>query len=76
MTEKEFKAWFEGFCEGIEGIPNEKQWEKIKEKIAQLTPEYIQVPSQPYTTPWIVSTNNKLPGYRTSAYTSGGGIKS
>jgi hypothetical protein len=30
----EFKAWFEGFTESIEGLPNKKQWDRIKEKIA------------------------------------------
>lgn len=29
----EFKAWFEGFTEGLEAAPSEKQWDRIKEKI-------------------------------------------
>lgn len=36
MTLSEFKAWFEGFTESIEGksAPTQKQWAKIKEKVA------------------------------------------
>jgi hypothetical protein len=38
MTLSEFKAWFEGFTESIEGksAPTQKQWAKIKEKVAQI----------------------------------------
>ena len=36
MTNGEFKAWFEGFSESIDGRPTIKQFEKIKEKIAML----------------------------------------
>lgn len=36
MTLSEFKAWFEGFTESIEGksAPTQKQWARIKEKVA------------------------------------------
>ena len=34
MQVSEFKAWFEGFTESIEGLPNKKQWERVKEKVA------------------------------------------
>lgn len=34
MTLAEFKAWFEGFTESIEGVPNEAQFAKIKAKVA------------------------------------------
>lgn len=38
MTLSEFKAWFEGFTESIEGkaAPTQKQWAKIKEKVGQI----------------------------------------
>lgn len=36
MTNSEFKAWFEGFSEGIDKVPNAKQWAKIQEKVAQI----------------------------------------
>lgn len=34
MTLSEFKAWFEGFSEGIEAAPTEAQFAKIKAKVA------------------------------------------
>jgi hypothetical protein len=36
MTPQEFKAWFEGFSEGIEDVPTEKQWARVKERIAEI----------------------------------------
>lgn len=36
MTPDQFKAWFEGFCEGITDAPTPEQWAKIKAKIADL----------------------------------------
>jgi hypothetical protein len=33
MNLSEFKAWFEGFTDGLEAAPSEKQWGRIKEKI-------------------------------------------
>src|SRR5262245_15416306 len=36
MTPSEFKAWFEGFAEGIEGVPTLKQWEKIKQRASEI----------------------------------------
>lgn len=36
MTVDEFKAWFEGFCDGIEGSPTVDQWAKIRDKVAKL----------------------------------------
>lgn len=36
MISSEFKAWFEGFTEGIEGAPTKKQFERIKEKVAKI----------------------------------------
>lgn len=38
MTLAEFKAWFEGFTEAIEGAPTEKQWARIKEQIEKIAP--------------------------------------
>ena len=47
MQLSEFKAWFEGFTEGMDGPPNEKQWARIQAKIkeidgAPVTPVYIE----------------------------------
>lgn len=37
MTLSEFKAWFEGFSEGIDTAPTEAQFAKIKAKVALIT---------------------------------------
>jgi hypothetical protein len=39
MNTNEFKAWFEGFTECMEGTPNKKQWEKIKQRVDEITSE-------------------------------------
>lgn len=46
MTLAEFKAWFEGFTESIEGkaAPTQKQWAKIKEKVAAIDGTPITYP--------------------------------
>lgn len=36
MTPSEFKAWFEGYAEGIEDAPSVKQWARIKERVAEI----------------------------------------
>jgi hypothetical protein len=36
MTLAEFKAWFEGFTEGMEAAPDEKQWERIKARVKEI----------------------------------------
>lgn len=36
MTQAEFKAWFEGFTEAIDKAPTQKQWARIKERIAEI----------------------------------------
>lgn len=36
MTLQEFKAWFEGFSENLDGPPDEKKWGRIKTKIAEI----------------------------------------
>jgi hypothetical protein len=45
MRPEEFKAWFSGFTEAIGGMPNEKQWERIKEQVGKLT---AGLPVHPY----------------------------
>lgn len=39
MNLNEFKAWFEGFTDGIDSNPTEKQWEKIKTKVSEIKAE-------------------------------------
>lgn len=36
MTSQEFKAWFDGFSEGIDSAPTENQFEKIKAKVVEI----------------------------------------
>lgn len=51
MTPAEFKAWFEGFCEAIDGAPTEEQFAKIREKVSELSSvEYVPPhwPSKPW----------------------------
>jgi hypothetical protein len=37
VTLSEFKAWFEGFTDNIDGAPTPEQWAKVKEKVALLS---------------------------------------
>lgn len=59
MNANEFKAWFSGFIENIEDVPNKEQWEKIKEKVNSVQISYGPIqysfPVYPYQQPF--STN-------------------
>lgn len=44
MTLSEFKAWFEGFSEGIEAAPTAEQFAKIKAKVALIDGSPITYP--------------------------------
>lgn len=44
MTPSEFKSWFDGFTEGLEGIPNDKQWERIKERVSDINGQPTSYP--------------------------------
>lgn len=58
MTLSEFKAWFEGFTEGIDGAPSAKQFEKIKAEVNEISgtpityPIYIDRWVNPYRPYW------------------------
>lgn len=42
MTLQEFKAWFEGFAEGMHGEPpTAKQWARIKARVAEIDGKQI-----------------------------------
>ena len=47
MTPAEFKSWFDGFTEGMDGPPSAKQWKKITDNVkaidgtSVLTPVYV-----------------------------------
>lgn len=36
MNLSEFKAWFDGFTESMEGKPTDKQWKRIKEQVKKI----------------------------------------
>lgn len=36
MTLAEFKAWFDGFTEDMEAVPNAKQWKRIKARVKEI----------------------------------------
>ena len=54
MKLDEFKAWFEGFTESMEGRPTDKQWKRIKEQVKKIDgtpvsyPVYIDHYFRPY----------------------------
>ena len=39
MNLPEFKAWFEGFTENLDGAPTKAQWKKIEKKVEGLVEE-------------------------------------
>ncbi len=53
MTPNEFKAWFEGFSEAVDGAPTPAQWQRISEKVALLTVGWV---SPPVAVPHIIRT--------------------
>jgi len=58
MTQQEFKAWFDGFTEAMEGPPNKKQWGRIKERVKEIDgaaithPLFVDRYWQRYGTPY------------------------
>ena len=74
MTLAEFKSWFEGFSEMMEAAPNEKQWERIKARVAEINgtvttyPVFIDRYVQPYRYWWENGPSIRpLPTYYSSA---------
>lgn len=39
MILNEFKAWLDGYCDGMCGAPNDTQWSKIKKRLAEVDGE-------------------------------------
>lgn len=86
MTLSEFKAWFEGFTENIDGIPSKKQWARIRKRVNEIsdtpTPFFVERylrPYYPYQSNWVlcdsgktaaVVTNSTLPQNSTACYTA------
>ncbi|MCA0032723.1 hypothetical protein [Mesorhizobium sp. B263B2A] len=67
MKLNEFKAWFEGYTESMEGTPSKKQWERIKEQVAAVDgvaitptsyPVYIDRYVRPYWHPTYWATTS------------------
>lgn len=53
MKASEFKAWFEGFSEGIGKLPNAKQWSLIRERAESIESEsQLTVWGGGYLQPW------------------------
>lgn len=44
MTLSEFKAWFEGFTESMDGPPSQKAWERIQARVKEITGTPISYP--------------------------------
>jgi len=59
MKLTEFKAWFEGYTESMTAPPNEKQWERIKARIAEIDGQpvvrevFVDRYVRPYYERWI-----------------------
>ena len=58
MNMSEFKAWFYGFTENIDGAPSAKQWKRIREQVGQIdetdhvfmdsyVPQFVEPSPQP-----------------------------
>lgn len=54
MTPSEFKAWFDGFCEGIEGAPSKAQFERIKEQVEKIAAVRVEYQPSPHIQPGTV----------------------
>lgn len=54
MTLQEFKAWFEGFSEIMDGPPDAKQWDRIKARVSEIDSKPISYPVyiDRYVTPY------------------------
>lgn len=61
MKLDEFKAWFEGFTEGLEGAPTAKQWKRIKERVGEIDGMAISYPV--YVDRYWPALGPALPGY-------------
>jgi len=62
MNTAEFKAWFHGFTEGMDGPPSKKQWERIKEVVAA-----VDGAATPY---WVYLRDYGYPYWHSTTYGS------
>lgn len=59
MTPSEFKCWFQGYTEALEGVPSETQWKRIKACVAEIDGRAITEH---------VYINRYVPGYYPNYY--------
>ncbi|HKI60729.1 MAG TPA: hypothetical protein VKA31_00400 [Mariprofundaceae bacterium] len=45
MTPLEFKAWFEGFTEAMDGEPTPDQWKKVKRRVSEIDGHPVTYPT-------------------------------
>ncbi len=64
MNLPEFKAWFEGFTEAMDGPPGAKAWKRIQERVGAIVPE---------PTPWPVIVR-EYPSYWRGPYWAHNGM--
>lgn len=74
MTLQEFKAWFEGFNEVLDGkLPSKKQWARIQERVSQIDGHSVTATVIHEWWPRYVRTYPTSPYYHPSYWVSGGG---
>jgi len=61
MNLQEFKAWFQGYTENINGQPSKKQWDRICKRVEEIT-------DYPTTYPVFI---RQYPYYQPTWYTTG-----
>ncbi len=78
MTIAEFRAWFEGYTENISDKPSAAQWERIKERVNEITPQPIWIdpsiykPFETYEPPTQLPYTPGTPYFTTCGGTSNG----
>jgi hypothetical protein len=53
MTLSEFKAWFEGFTEAMDGPPDAKQWARIQSKVKEIADKPAVAYREPFRPPTV-----------------------
>ena len=78
MTPVEFKAWFEGFSEGIQKLPTQKQWARIQSRVGeidgQVTTEghFVDHYWPPYRHWYFTPAQPSAPNYSYTTWSTGG----
>lgn len=76
MTLAEFKAWFEGFAENIDGAPTPEQWARVAEKLDEVCETAPPIWINPYPVPWTFTHDPAPEPWTITTPTTGGtGIK-